>query len=292
MRNQIWRIAVVVSALIVLGGCHGRESITGGYGEGAVVGQVTMAAGMINSSPAGVRVGVDGTGMSAVLGTDGRFTFVGVPENATLHFSRADGVDARLPISVLGGPMSIELSANGARVGRRRVAPSNPLVQFEGLVTSVSPPTQIVVNDSHKVDVTVTITTDTIIRHGDQTLTPDDLKVGDRVHVKAKVTGTDNVAVVIMLQNDENGDNGQGGQTMTANGRVTGTDVGQITVASQPHGDVVVMVDANTIIRKQGDVIALADIHLDDEVNAMGTRIDDHTLKALQIEVRGVSGRH
>ena len=284
MRNQLWRIAVVVSALIVLGGCHGRESITGGYGAGAVVGQVTMAAGMINSSPAGVRVGVDGTGMSAVLGTDGRFTFVGVPENATLHFSRADGVDARLAISALGGPMSIELSANGARVGRRRVAPSTPLVQFEGLVTSVSPPKEIVVNDSHKVDVTVTITTDTIIRHGDQTLTPNDLQVGDRVHVKAKVTGTDNIAVEIMLQNAENG------QTMTANGLVTGTDNGQITVATQPHGDVVVMVDTNTIIRKQGVVITLGGIFLGDEVNAMGTRIDDHTLQALQIEVRGVSG--
>ena len=148
------------------------------------------------------------------------------------------------------------------------------------------------VNDSHKVDVTVTITTDTIIRHGDQTLTPNDLKVGDRVHVKAKVTGSDNVAIEIMLQNGENGDDGQGGQMMTANGRVTGTDVGQITVASQPHGDVVVMVDVNTIIRKQGDVIMLDGIHLDDEVNAMGTRIDDHTLQALQIEVRGVSGRH
>jgi hypothetical protein len=292
MRTQLWRIAVVVFTVIALGGCHGRESITGGYGEGAVVGQVTMAAGMINSSPAGVRVGVDGAGMSAVLGTDGRFTFVGVPENATLHFSRADGVDARLAISVLGGPMNIELSANGARVGRHRVAPSTPLVQFEGLVKTVLSPTQIVVSDSHKVDVTVTITTDTIIRHGDQALTPSDLQVGDRVHVKAKVIGTDNVAVEIMLQNAENGDDGQGGQTMTANGLVTGTDNGQITVASQPHGDVVVMVDANTIIRKQGVLIKLEGIHLGDEVNAMGTRIDDHTLQALQIEVRGVSGRH
>jgi hypothetical protein len=291
MRNQLWRIAVVVSTVIALGGCHGRESITGGYGEGAVVGQVTMAAGMINSSPAGVRVAVDGAGMSAVLGTDGRFTFVGVPENATLHFSRADGVDARLAISALVGPMSIELGANGARVGRRRVAPSTPLVQFEGVVKSVLSSTQIVVTDSHKVDVTITIASDTVIRHGNQTLQPTDLKVDDRVHVKAKVTDTDNVAVEIMLQNDDNGD-GQGGQTMTANGLVTGTDNGQITVATQPHGDVIVMVDTNTIIRKQGVVITLGGIFLGDEVNAMGTRIDDHTLQALQIEVRGVSGRH
>jgi hypothetical protein len=127
-----------------------------------------------------------------------------------------------------------------------------------------------------------------VIRHGNQTFQPADLKVGDRVHVKAKVTDTDNIAVEIMLQNADD----QGGQTMTANGLVTGTDGGQLTVASQPHGDVVVKVDANTIIRKQGDLITLTDIHLGDEVNALGTRIDDNTLQAQQIEVRGDSGRH
>ena len=68
MRTQLWRIAVVLSAVIVLGGCRGHESITGGYGDRVVVGEVTMAAGMTNNSPAGVRVGVGGTGMSAVLG--------------------------------------------------------------------------------------------------------------------------------------------------------------------------------------------------------------------------------
>jgi len=53
---------------------------------------------------------------------------------------------------------------------------------------------------------------------------------------------------------------------------------------------VVVMVDSSTIIKKQGVLITLADIHVGDEVNTMGKRIDDHTLQARQIEVRGVSG--
>ena len=53
MRTQLWRIAVVLSAVIVLGGCRGHESITGGYGDRVVVGEVTMSAGVTINSPAG-----------------------------------------------------------------------------------------------------------------------------------------------------------------------------------------------------------------------------------------------
>ena len=79
---------------------------------------------------------------------------------------------------------------------------------------------------------------------------------------------------------------------MTANGTVKSVDSSSLTVSTVPKGDVVVNVDGNTIIRKQGVQITLADIHVGDEVNCMGTRVDDHTLLARQIEVRGVSGRH
>ena len=56
--------------------------------------------------------------------------------------------------------------------------------------------------------------------------------------------------------------------------------------------DVTVKVDASTIIRKQVSIITLADIKAGDEVNTMGTRVDDHTEQARQIEVRGSSGHH
>jgi hypothetical protein len=260
--------------------------MTGGYGDRVVVGEVTMAAGMTINSPAGVRVGVGGTGMSAVLGTDGRFTFVGVPENAELHFSRAaDGIDARMAVPASYGTLSLELSANSVSSGRRRAAPSAPLMQFEGIVKSILP-TEIVVTTSHKEDVTLTIDDHTVIRKGNQTLQATDLKVGDRVHVKAKVTDTSKLAIEIMLQNPAD----DGGQTMTANGKVKEVGTDQLTVTTQPKGDVVVMVDSSTIIKKQGVLITLADIHVGDEVNTMGKRIDDHTLQARQIEVRGVSG--
>jgi len=293
MRTQLWRIAVILSAVIVLGGCRGHESMTGGYGDRVVVGEVTMAAGMTNSSPAGVRVGVGGTGMSAVLGTDGRFTFVGVPENAEFHFSRAaDGVDARMAVPASYGMLSLELSANSVRSGRRHAAPSAPLMQFEGIVKSISA-TEIVVTSSHKEDVTLTINGDTVIRKGNQALQTTDLKAGDRVHVKAKVTGDSKLALEIMLQNpaDDGEVDDNGGQTMTANGTVKDVGTDQLTVTTVPRGDVVVKVDpSSTIIRKQGVLITLADIHVGDQVNTMGMKIDDHTEQARQIEVRGVSG--
>jgi hypothetical protein len=280
----------MVAVVLALAGCQGHEAITGGYGDRGVTGVVTMAAGMSNNSPAGVRVAVGGTGMSAVLGADGRFSFFGLRDSAELIFTR-DDIDARLTISPSRTPLIIELSANSAQAGRRRSAPSVPLLQIEGLITAVSA-AEITVHDSHDVDVTARITTDTIIRKGHQTLQASDLQVGDRVHIKASLAGNVKTAVLIILQNPEGDDDGERGETMTANGLVIAVDSSQLTVSTPPHGDVVVKVDSNTIIKKQGDRISINDIHVDDQVNCMGKRIDDHTLLARQIEVRGVSGRH
>jgi hypothetical protein len=65
-----------------------------------------------------------------------------------------------------------------------------------------------------------------------------------------------------------------------------------LVVTTVPKGDVTVQVDATTIIRKQGTIITIDDIHAGDEVNTMGTKVDDHTLKARQIEVRGKGKGH
>ena len=59
------QIAVVASAVIALIGCYGGE-ITGSSDDRGVVGRVAIAAGMPNESPAGERVGVGMSGMSAV----------------------------------------------------------------------------------------------------------------------------------------------------------------------------------------------------------------------------------
>ena len=63
-------------AVVLLAACRGhRETVTGDYGMGVVSGQIVMASGMVNASPAGVQVVVGGTGMSVVVGADGRFAF-------------------------------------------------------------------------------------------------------------------------------------------------------------------------------------------------------------------------
>ena len=278
MRNAV----VVCAVMIVMGGCRGRESsITSSYGERVVVGQVAMAAGMANSSPAGVRVSVGTTGMSAVLDPSGRFSFFGVPENAQLRFTREeDGIDARVAIDGTTGTMQIELTASAASVGKTKRSPVAGLMQYEGLVEEVSA-TTIKVNG-----VTLTVNDDTIVRKGKATLTVDDIKVNDRVHVKA--TG-EKVAYEIKLQNADAYpiENGTGGMTMTANGLVTAAGATALKVLTQPRGEVTVQITADTIIKKQGVRISAEDIKLGDEINSMGTRVDDHTLLARQIEVRG-----
>ena len=156
---RIRTTVVVVAAVFVLAGCQGHEAITGGYGSQGVTGVVTMAVGMSNSSPQGVRVSVSGTGMSAVLGTDGRFSFFGVPETADLLFTR-DDVNARIKVAASLAPLQIELNSNSANIGRHRAVPSGPLMQIEGLITAISD-AEITVHDSHNQDVTAKITTDT-----------------------------------------------------------------------------------------------------------------------------------
>lgn len=271
--------------------CNGHhETVTGSYGQSVIAGQATMSS----ADVAGVQVTVVGTGMTATLGSDGRFAFTGVPENGELLFTRdSDGIGQRVSITSSTN-LHIELAPNAAHSGRSRaVSPQPPFLQFEGTVVSASA-TAVVVADSHHQNVTIAIASNTVIRSGDQSLTAADLIVGMRVHVKASVSNDVKTAVEITVQgggeDQEHGDHGA--QTMTANGTVTAVGAGQLTVLTEAHDSVVVRVDAQTSIKKQGQTIALADIHVGDGVNTLGTRVDEHTEQAEQIEVRGSSGHH
>lgn len=368
------KLMTLIFAVAVLASCRGREAaLTSSYGDRVISGQIVMGEGVANSSPAGVQVSVVGTGMSATLGADGRFAFAGVPEGAELQVSRADGVSARVPAT----SGVIEITSNGAHAGRTRGSKkgTEPQNQYEGVLQSVAADS-LTILDSHNQTVTIALTSTTLIRKGDQTVTaadlvkgdqvhiqaakvkdvltafvvvvqrPDseneqpeqqfegivqsatadtlvildshnqtdtialtsstvirkgnttvaatDLKTGDRVHVKATMVNKVLTATEVIVQNageDDGEDGGTGGTIMTANGAVKAVGTSSLTVSSQPRGDVTVNVDGKTIIRKQGQVITLAGIKVGDEVNTMGTRVDDHTLLATQIEVRGSSKR-
>lgn len=277
----------ILAAVVLLAACRNhRETVTGDYGMGVVSGQIVMASGMANASPAGVRVAVGGTGMSVVVGADGRFAFAGVPDGAQLLFERqSDGVNARLSLASTSAPVVVELGMNVATLSRHRAAPSTPQTQIEGLITAASA-TSLTVHDSHGNDDVLQITDKTVIRKGDTMLKPADLAVGMRVHVAA----ADKTAMLIIVQDEksEPGDEPPGGNaTMTANGTVKSVGSDNLVVTTVPNGDVKVKVDGNTIIRKQGAIIKLADIKVGDGVNTMGQRVDDHTELARQIEVRG-----
>lgn len=288
MRARVLILTIAVAA--VLSACTRQESVTGSYGQRIVTGQVVMAG-----SPAGVEVTVVGTGMSATLGTDGRFTFIGVPDGAELSFRRADGIDTRLRIAATSQPLVVELSSNGS-ARRRGVTPKDPgpAQQFEGVIRAVTSDS-LTVFDSHRNEVKIALdATTTLIRKGNHTLSAADLNVDDRVHVKAIMINDVLTAtqVIVQQQEGDDDDDQNGGTTMTANGLVKSVTGSTLVVQSQPKGDVTVQTDLNTIVRRQGVLITVAGINAGDEVNCLGTRVDDHTLKARQIEVRGNSKKH
>lgn len=158
--------------------------------------------------------------------------------------------------------------------------------EFEGIVKAISAGSLTL--DSRGGDVVLQIDSST-------TFTPAAPVVGDRVHVRAVKSGDALVALSVRVQgSDDEGEGGggeHGGTTMTANGKVSAVSASELTVESESHGSVTVKIDSHTIIRKQGVHIAAGDIKSGDSVNTRGTRIDDHSLLAEQIEVRGESGR-
>lgn len=74
-------------------------------------------------------------------------------------------------------------------------------VEIEGIVKSVdTAASTLVVFSSHRVDETITVNEQTVIRHGATPYQLSDIVAGDRVHVKAQVEGDTRIALQIMLQ--------------------------------------------------------------------------------------------
>ena len=281
------RLAIMLVAVVpFFANCSGEKaSLTGSYGDALLSGQVVLADA---SSPAGITVAVDG--MVSTLDASGRFMFPGVGNKVMMRLHRAsDGIDASINLSASANVV-VEVSAGKANGRRRGVAPSKS--EYEGVIVNASA-TSLVMLTSHKEEVTIAIDASTVIRKGNTTVAAADLKTGDRVHVKASVKDGTLTATQVVLQgsgsDDDDDSDDKNGSTMTANGLVTAAVGTTLKVQSQPKGEVTVQTDANTIIKRQGDRITVADIKPGDEVNAMGTRIDATTLLARQIEVRGNS---
>jgi len=136
---------------------------------------------------------------------------------------------------------------------------------------------------------------DTVIRKGSTTFTFEELEVDWRVHVKVfdleGVLTAREVMVQNMGQDDDDDEDDDSDATMTANGTVLSNDGGTLVVRTSVHGEVTVQTDDSTMIRRQGEIISVEEIQVDWEINSMGARVDDTTLLARRIEVRGNSNR-
>ena len=159
-----------------------------------------------------------------------------------------------------------------------RRAVGTETVQIEGLIKTVMSGS-LVITTSHGDDVTVMLTDKTEIRHGETPIAAADLKVGERVHVKATQAKGVTTANEVIVQDENEPENETSAAGVV---KSVGTDSLVVTTA---NGDVTVNVDKSTIIRMKDMAITLADIKVGDRVEAEGTQVDAHTILAKMIQV-------
>lgn len=291
------KFAALVVMAAVLAACNGRQesSITGAYGQGVISGQVSVN-GTGNDTPAGVSVSLRGTGMTATLAQDGQFTFGSVPENGILDFYRAeDGISASMTLDQNSGFFAIELSKDSAKRSskRRGVKVGDKVTEFEGVIRSASAE-EIVVYTSHKEEVTIHLTDQSVIRKGGEVVAPDALLVGTRVHVKARPAtgeagGWD--AVLVIVQNEEDDDD-DGDQVVVKEheGVVRSVTAAQLVVYTSKKKEETFVITADTIIRKGGTILTPEQIIVGNRVHVKATTAADGTSTAVQIIVQNTQG--
>lgn len=295
MKVKVWIAAMVAVALAACNGRH--ETPTSTYGQEMLSGEVVMA-GATGGSPAGVEIGVRGTGMTMLLGEDGQFSFAGVPDGAELDFRRAaDGIEASLRVEQSAGFVHVELAkasatATKAKSSKRRgAAPTRESVyEFEGVIRTAAAGS-IVMFTSRKVEQTIAVAADTIIRKGNQTLTPADLVADMRVHVKARKSGETFTAAVIIVQQDGSGEDDEGEEPAPPairehEGTVRSASATKLVVYTSKKVEVTFTLTADTVIRKGNTPVAAADLLPGWRVHVKATANADGTATATRVTVQ------
>lgn len=290
-------LILLVLATVGLMGCNrrGESPLTGAYGSATISGEVFLS-GVSNTSPAGVRVSVRGTGMTATLGEDGQFAFANVPEGALLDFQRAvDGIEASLRLDASSGFVSIELqqgkaTATAKKSGRRRAGArgGEKVYELEGLIRAVAADS-IVVYTSHKQEVTIGLTPDTIIRKGRTMLTAADLTVDTRVHVKARFANDAYSAVLVIVQEEdgeEEEDDGTPPAVREYQGWVVRSTAQELVVFTSKKEEVEFAITEETVIRRGSSTFNLAQILIGMLVHVKATANADGTNTAVLVIVQ------
>jgi len=157
---------------------------------------------------------------------------------------------------------------------------NEPEATANGIVKSVGT-SSLVVHRANGDDVTVQVTSTTTIKKFGAPVTLADIKVGDLVETRGTRVDDHTITAVAINVEDHPADH----EGATANGIVASVGASSLVVHAEHGADTTVQVDASTKITKQGKTIALADIKVGDRVESEGTRVDDHTILAAQIEV-------
>lgn len=282
------RILTILSLTLVIAACSGGEnSITGGYGNYVLSGQIFAVGNLSGSSSDGISshagmpaVGVEvrarGTGIAALSGADGRFSLSGLPASVELTFTRSDGVNASAQVDVAAAPVvTVELSKNSATV----IPSGQAKNELEGLITAIAADgSTITVNDaSTHGNVTVKVVPGTTrIWRGNQTLTVADLDVGDRVHVRALINDDASLtALEIILQNpaDEDDDNDTT-STVQLEGLIQQVSCSEITVNAAGRGSTSAKITPDTRIRRGNINVPCSQLKIDDRVHVKARMID------------------
>lgn len=222
--------------------------------------------------------------MSVVLGEDGRFLFPGVASEATLRFTRGDGVNAVLAVAAdRGGEVIVELGRSNARRARRAVRAQ--LDQYEGIVTEVGE-SSISLEAAGKGLVTIQVDEETEIRRASRIIALTDIEPGDRVHVKATPDGEEILARVIMLQREAGEDEGEeDGARVELEGILLTVSEEEIEIDAAGRGPTLVTIDESTFIRKGNRSFTPADLEEGWRVHVKGVR-DGESIRAIEIMVQ------
>ncbi len=283
MRSRL--LILIALTLVALVGCNGGDSITGSVGERNIVGTIVPSGNLLGASPAGITVRTSGVGVEAMTTASGSFTLSGLPDGSvTLQFIRSsDGVNASLQVSPGVTQVTVELQKTTAAI---QGSTDKPKIELEGEITAISEDSITLMDASRKMEVTCAITDETLIRHGNDQLTTDDLEVGDQVHIRARPEDDDTLtALEIKLQ--EGDDEEPGGQTkMELEGTILAIAIDSITVMDASTGEQTAAITDETVIRKGNTILTVDLLHKGDRVHVKARIEDDDSLTAEEIKLQ------
>lgn len=278
-------------ALLLAVSCSDKTGPTGASSVGTVSGTVILGSSAAASSsfqrkPEGMEIGMAGvtvlhaaTGRSTTTDAAGNFTLSSIPPgNAELQLDRSD-VHARVTVTVAGGTTTtVTISVAGSTAVA--VPRAHAGEEIEGLIQAIDA-TRLTVLDQRLGAVVVKVTATTVIAHGDTLIALSDLKVGQRVHVKALLQADNSYSATEIQLQDQN----VGGHREVS-GSVASVDAGEKSfVVSSGAVLIPIRTNQSTRFHKRGSQASFSDVTVGAMVDVNGILQSDGSVLATKVEI-------